>query len=309
MLNSGEYHDGTTIGRMLNISRNAVCKAVNKLKNYGIEINSIKGKGYYLRSPLILLDAKAIKAKLNNQEIRLEVLESVDSTNNYIKPISSPLAVCLAEYQTHGKGRIARGWHSPFGQNIYLSVSYKFAKDISELAGLSLVISLAVVKTIKAVGLPSSQVKWPNDVLYNHKKLSGCLIEIQAEANGFCSAIIGVGVNVNMTDDKAHDISQTWTSLRELSNQYIDRNQLAAILINNITFYLEKFASTGLIKFIEEWQTLDYLFDKQITIQSGGETLTGHAQGINSQGQLLLKLKNGTIRAISSGDASINQRI
>jgi BirA family biotin operon repressor/biotin-[acetyl-CoA-carboxylase] ligase len=308
ILNDGEYHDGTTIGDALHITRSAVWKAIKKLEGYKIKIHSVKGKGYILSEPLILLNQKIIKKGITHKNINLQLFETIPSTNDYLKSIgnSNKISICIAEQQTQGKGRLHRNWHSPFAQNIYLSCSYPFQKDLSELPGLSLVVSLAIAKILKTVGLSTHlNVKWPNDILYDHKKLSGNLIEILAESNGISLATIGIGINVNMLTDGHHDISQPWTSLSKITNHYMDRNVLCISLINQLIDHLQLFDSNGLSSFIAEWNQMDYLKKKNIALKNGNKIIHGKAMGIDEQGHLILELKNGSTQAFSSGDTSV----
>lgn len=308
ILNDGQYHDGTTIGSALNITRAAVWKAIKKLGSYGINIDSIKGKGYSLLEPLILLNGEFIKENIHQQNIDIHTFESIPSTNEFlksIKPKQKNIQICLAEQQTAGKGRFERKWHSPFAQNIYLSCAYPFHIDVSQLAGLSLIVSLAVLKTIATYALPKPlQVKWPNDILYDHKKISGSLIELQAESHGHCHAIIGIGININMLydDDK---ITQAWTSLRQVTATYIDRNEFCVLLINHLLEYLDKFATSHLNYFLAEWRDVDYLFNQTISIKSNNNIIKGKSSGIDQHGNLIMQLENGESVTVSSGEASI----
>lgn len=273
ILNDNQYHDGNSIGKQLNITRAAVWKIIKKLEAYNIPIQSVKGKGYILEEPLILLDENKIKALISEKNIDIEVHEKIDSTNDYLKKSSKKnkkIRVCIAESQTQGKGRLNRQWHSPFGKNIYFSMNYPFQKDMSELSGLSLVVGLAVCSAIEnSCSLSHAlQVKWPNDILANQKKISGNLIEIQAESHGFCQAIIGIGINVNMQHAYHNEINQQWASVRELSQSYQDRNQLCVQLIQQLLSYLQRFCQSGLKVFLNEWQQRDYLFNKAIKLTS-----------------------------------------
>src|SRR3990167_323363 len=307
ILNDCKYHDGTGIGEKLNITRSAVWKAIQKLELYGIEVDSIKGKGYAFMQPLILLDKKIIKKEIKNKNIEIDIFETLDSTNEYLKSFlnDKKIKICLAEQQTQGKGRLNRHWHSQFGLNIYFSLLYTFHQDISELAGLSLVVSLAVVKTLQSYLPKKLTVKWPNDIFYDDKKLSGILIETQAETNGGCSVIIGIGMNVNMITDKTQEISQAWTSLRSITNNNFDRNLICTSLTNNLIHYLEQFNQHGLTYFQNEWNAVDCLYNKKITVKNTKTKIGGVAKGINDHGFLLIKTDDGKTIAVSSGDASI----
>ncbi len=308
LMSDGDFHDGTALGEALGISRSAVWKMIKKLESYDVEINSVKGKGYALCEPVILLDEESIRAKLVDKKCQLSLFESLDSTNEYLKVSkhSKGISFCLAEQQTEGKGRLRRTWYSPFGKNIYLSCLYPFTRDISELSGLSLVVSLAIVSTLKKFGIEDGlHVKWPNDIICDAKKISGTLIELQAESHGMCHAIIGIGLNVNMLIDERKQISQSWTSMRLRSGHYLDRNQVCALLINEILSYLQRFNGEGFAVFSDEWQQAEGMTGRQISIKTANETVTGKVTGINAQGHLLLEMPDGQIRAFASGDTSI----
>jgi BirA family biotin operon repressor/biotin-[acetyl-CoA-carboxylase] ligase len=308
LLNEGGYHDGTTIGEKLHLTRSAVWKIIKKLQGYGIKIDSVKGKGYSLLEPLILLDFNKIKKNMPDAKVDMSIFENIDSTNEYLKSIkkSKSIKICLAEQQTQGKGRLNRDWHSPFGKNIYLSCHFPFQKDVSELSGLSLVTSLAVVNILKSYGIDEHlYVKWPNDILYAYKKLSGGLIEIQAETHGMSHTVIGIGLNVNMMDDDKQPILQAWTSMKKILHTYIDRNILCAQLITQLLHYLQQFNAQGLASFIHEWMRTDCLMNQLITVKNLNQKIEGTVIGINELGHLLLRLEDGEIRAFSSGDTSI----
>lgn len=256
-----------------------------------------------------LLNKKKIVELLQSKNIDVQVVDTVDSTNDYVKQYKTTekIIVCLAEQQTQGRGRFNRNWHSPFGENIYLSLAYPSAKKASELAGLSIVIALSLCNSIDAVyRLPHPTfVKWPNDVIYDAKKLAGNLIEIQTLSQGDCLVIVGVGINVNMLPEKDLPITQPWTSIREITQNFNDRNILCARLIDNLVKYVNKFFVSGLSVFLQEWQTRDYLYNKAITLQVANNRHKGKASGINAQGHLLLKTDKGELLEYSAGEASV----
>ena len=308
LLSDGEFHDGTSIGKRLNITRAGVWKVIKKLEEYGIAVHSVKGKGYALIEPLLLLNAEKIAQAMNTKNIDIEYFETIDSTNDYLRsaPKDDKTKVCIVEHMSHGKGRLQRNWHAPFGPNIYMSLLYPFTKDISELAGLSLVIGLSLCKIINDLYKLEQpvNVKWPNDIIWQNKKLAGILIEVQAESNGVCYAIIGIGVNVNLSGD-IEQISQPWTSISKINNQYNDRNILYAKLLDNLLNYIKKFEANGFGDFLEEWKANDGLLNKIVSLKSGELVHTGKASGVNDHGHLLITTEDGKIMSFSSGDASL----
>jgi len=297
ILNDGQYHSGSSLGNKLNITRTAVWKFINQLKDYGLSIDTIKTKGYCLQQPLILLNARNIAPPCP-----IKIFDSITSTNDYVKTVKKSPFICLAEQQTAGRGRLGRNWYSPFGLNIYLSCLWDFNKDISELSGLSLITGLATIKTLTAY-TKDLKIKWPNDILYKDKKLAGILVEINAETHGSSQAIIGIGLNVNMPG--AINRAPTWISLMDIVKKPQDRNKLTSKLINQLWNYLNKFEKHGLKSFLSEWEKYDYLKNKKIKLMHGEKSIGGEACGINDQGHLLVKHRNGNVVAYSSGDTSI----
>jgi BirA family biotin operon repressor/biotin-[acetyl-CoA-carboxylase] ligase len=264
-----------------------------------------------MSNSLILLEAKKIKSLTETKSYEIEVFEELQSTNDYLLSFckNNEVRICLAETQTQGRGRMQRHWYSPFGQNIYFSMLYPFSKNIGELGGLSLALGLNVCHVIEerfSFKFPI-QVKWPNDILYENKKLAGVLIDLQAKNQDYYHAVIGVGINVNMLPiDGAHSvISQPWTSLREISGQYYDRNLIAAKLIDIFLLVIQQFEKTGLNSFQEEWNRRDALYDKKISVTSGNRQITGKSLGITPQGYLILESEEGKKLHFSSGEASI----
>ncbi len=297
------YHDGETLGAALGVSRNTIWKTINKLIDYGIAIDAIKGRGYRLVEPLTLLDEAVIRAGLIEKAIDLKIFETIDSTNAFLHGFKSkqPIALCLAEQQTAGRGRFARTWHSPFGQNIYMSCRYPFMRDISTLGGLSLAVSLAILQTVQHFAPEAAiQLKWPNDVLYQQKKLAGSLIEIRAESHSRAQAIIGIGLNVNM-------LAQTWASVRAITHEVMDRNIVCIQLINVLLTTLHTFAENGLTPFIAQWLSADALFNQAITLHNGKQKISGIGKGIDAHGQLIMQLEDGTQQHFSAGETSLHK--
>jgi len=238
----------------------------------------------------------------------LHLFTSIDSTNRYLKdlPMSNTLDICCAEMQTQGRGRFGRHWHSPFGENIYCSSRWNLNADLIRLSGLSLVSSLAVLATLNEFNLSSDiKVKWPNDILWQNKKLCGSLTEIISGSNGTTQVIIGIGLNVN-TDTQNHPIpDKPWCSLYEIAHHHFDRNVLIAQLIANLEKYLSKFINKDFNAFMDEWDKYDYLRGKYIKVTQSLDTLCGIACGVNQMGQLIIEDKSGVKHYLSSGDASL----
>jgi BirA family biotin operon repressor/biotin-[acetyl-CoA-carboxylase] ligase len=324
ILYDGQFHSGERLGEQLSLTRSAIWKLIKQLATWDLEIESITNKGYCIPGGLTLLETAKIFTFIEkthqNQLQQIEIFDSLPSTNDYLlnlKSTSSPDAnpeqfkqncACFAEKQTQGKGRRGRTWVSPFGKNIYLSLLWHFTKDPSELSGLSLAIAIATVETLHAFGIAKNLgIKWPNDVLWKKHKLAGILIELSGEANDACNAVIGVGLNVKMSNIRLHDdpISQPWTDLERITEQAIDRNELAGILLNNLIKTATLFQKEGLPAFLAQWQKLDLTFNKPVTIITNTTEFQGIGRGINEHGHFLLEIKSGIIKHFASGEVSL----
>ncbi len=307
LLNDGTIHTGTDIAKALGLSRTAIWKVVQRLKKYSIDI-STQHQGYQLKSSLLLLDKKRIEDLIKDPNVMVEVVESLPSTNDYLRDKSSfrNLHFCLAEHQSKGRGRLGREWSSPFGRNIYCSFTYSFNRNIDEISGLSLIIGLFVVKALESL-YPElhPRLKWPNDIYVNNKKMGGILIDIMAEAHGHCRAVIGIGLNINMKEETLENVEHSWTSLEHELTLKGDRNVIVAHIIRSILNGLEIFLDQGMTPFLPDWAQYDVLAGKRVSVNTAAKITTGIARGIDSHGYLLLELSSGEIKKFSCGDASL----
>ncbi len=306
ILNDGAFHDGESVGRKLGLSRTAIWKAISKLEQYGAELERIKKKGYRLKTALSLLDPVRLEQAL---KVKFTLFESIDSTQSALKQrklLDHTPWVYIAEQQTQGRGRLDRTWHSPFGQNLYLTLRYSFQKDMSELTGLSLAVALSMAKAAEVlVPQASFSVKWPNDLVYRHQKLGGCLMEVQAEAHGVSTVWIGIGLNINSDPREVAShppISQPWTSLSAILGSPLDRTACLLHLMQVLCEDLKAFEQSGFQGFQARWQACDGLFNQPVILQRASGVLEGIACGINPEGHLQVKDASGALIACASGD-------
>ncbi len=314
ILSDGEFHSGEQLGKVLNITRSAIWKNIRQLSDFNLIIEAIPNKGYRLKDNLQLLQSDKIlsclESDLKNRFAHFEILDTVSSTNDYLLNTLSQSPkenkICFAERQSHGKGRQGRVWVSPFAKNICLSLLWQFPKDPSTLSGLSLAIAVSIIETLNALGFDKNLgIKWPNDILFNHQKLAGILIEQRGEAHNHCSAVIGVGLNVNMPDTNHYDIAKPWTDLQRLTDKPIDRNQLAGNLLNNLIKTLLIYQEKGLSAFMKKWQQFDLTHCQPVNILTATTQFSGIGRGISPEGYFLLENSLGVIQRFSSGDVSL----
>lgn len=310
ILLDNEFHSGESIGQQLEMSRAGVWKLVQALQKFGFKIQGISRRGYQLIQKFSFLSLPEIKKQLPQTSLQkfksIELFDEIDSTNTYLMQrmyeFSKIPRICLAEQQTFGRGRRERPWHSPFAQNIYLSILWRLESH-DQLHALPLVICLAIVKVLEKIGIPHKpQLKWPNDVYFQGKKLAGVLVETHSEVNEMTQAVIGIGLNVNMQNASKKLINQAWTSLTQIFKTECDRNKLTANLIETCTTYLELYQTHGFGYFKNLWNHYDICYNQFSQIQCHGLQLEGIAQGVNDQGKFQLTIKKNKTLNLDTGE-------
>jgi BirA family biotin operon repressor/biotin-[acetyl-CoA-carboxylase] ligase len=256
-----------------------------------------------------LLDAQKILAVVEPNLIQpeqLEIFDTIDSTNRYLldKSNSTSGDICLAEQQTAGRGRRGRSWFSPYGCNLYLSILWQFDESAVSLTGLSIVAGIAMASALQTYGLTSVQLKWPNDVVYQQRKLAGILVEMAGEIQGPFRVVIGVGLNISMPKQVEANINQPWIDVQTAMGIKPQRNYLAGLIINALFAHLKLFQQAGLVPLLATWQGLDCLKDREINLNTHLAQLTGKALGIDEQGRLLA-LIDGQIQRFNSAEVSV----
>lgn len=299
-LNDGR-RQGTDLAQALGISRAAVWKHIETLRTLGMDIEA-DGKGYRLARTIEWLDGLIIRAGLVKTDLVPQVLFLTESTNACVKPENGLPQVILAEGQRAGRGRRGRGWVSPPGSGIYLSLGWRFEYGLTALAPLGLVAGIAAGHALKRLGVDSIGLKWPNDLIAGGRKLGGCLIDINGTTDGPCDAVFGIGINVDLGTTMG--IDQPWTDLHRLGAR-ISRNELAIELINSLIDHIEIFQRQGFEALMTKWHEMDELAGRTVRVVRPAEApLEGQADGIDEQGRLRLLGEDGPV-LVSSGEVSV----
>lgn len=304
ILADGEFHSGEQLGESLGMSRAAINKHIQTLKSWGLDIYTVTGKGYSLPAPMQLLDKEAILSQL--KQPNLAVIPVIDSTNQYLLDRMDTLSsgdACIAEYQQAGRGRRGRQWFSPFGANLYMSMYWRLEQGPAAAMGLSLVIGIVMAETLQELGAQDVRVKWPNDLYLQDRKLAGILVELTGKTGDAAQIVIGAGINLAMRGAEAAQINQGWINLQEAGIK-IDRNDLAARLINSLREALPIFERDGLTPFTERWKALDNFFGRPVKLLIGEREIYGVARGIDKQGGLLLE-QDGELKSWVGGEISL----
>ncbi|MBS0883892.1 bifunctional biotin--[acetyl-CoA-carboxylase] ligase/biotin operon repressor BirA [Pantoea sp. JGM49] len=304
LLADGEFHSGEQLGEALGMSRAAINKHIQTLKSWGLDVYTVTGKGYSLPAPIQLLNETDILSHLHQPD--LDVIPVIDSTNQYLLDRMDQLPsghACIAEYQQAGRGRRGRKWFSPFGSNLYLSMYWRLEQGPAAAMGLSLVIGIVMAEVIQSLGAPDVRVKWPNDLYLNDRKLAGILVELTGKTGDAAQIVMGAGVNLVMRSEGAAEINQGWINLQEAGVE-IDRNELAAKIINSLREALPIFERDGLAPFVERWDALDNFINRPVKLLIGDREVHGIARGIDKQGGLLLD-QDGEVKSWVGGEISL----
>ncbi|MGH1374249.1 MAG: bifunctional biotin--[acetyl-CoA-carboxylase] ligase/biotin operon repressor BirA [Cellvibrionaceae bacterium] len=313
LMADGNFHSGKVLGELLGVSRTAVWKHLQKLNDFGIELESVKGKGYRLPGGLELLDGPAMRAALSPEASSfladLDLLQSTDSTNVQAMARASKSGahgyLCMAEHQTHGRGRRGRAWVSPFGQSLYFSVVVEFSGGAAALEGLSLAVGVALARAVQKLGADGVGLKWPNDVLCGGRKLAGILLEMTGDPSGACQVVVGVGLNVSVSEAAAAAIDQPCVGLSELVPG-VSRNDLAAEVLNELLPVLSRFHEQGFSVYREQWSALNVHAGKLVVLSTASESIEGEVVGVSATGALLLSV-DGVIREFNGGEVTLRQ--
>lgn len=311
ILADSRFHSGEKLGQQLGISRTAVWKHIQALQQLGIDCYSVSGKGYRLAKPIELLEQQSILDAMHDAGRKLvsqiELHPEIPSTNRYLMDHLGPTMIsghaCLVERQTAGRGRRGRPWVSPFARNIYLSYYWRFDISPERLSGLGLAVGVGVIRALNQLGIESAKLKWPNDILWQGRKLAGILLEMSGEMAGPYHVVVGVGLNVNMSDGDA-EIDQPWVDLNEIKGEIVSRNRVAGVLLSQLMQVTSEFQQHGLSPFMEEWAAADAFAGQAVLIHMADQQIPGEARGIDASGAILVETEAG-LRRFHSGEVSL----
>lgn len=311
-LADGRFHSGTELGEKTGRTRAAVWKAIQSLQESGLEIFSVRGKGYRLAEPVELLNREAITQHMDETAqpflSGLEIFDEIDSTNAHLLDIAKQGEAtgyaCLAEQQRSGRGRRGRNWVSPPGGNVYLSLLWRFNAGATQLGGLSLAMGLAVTRALRDIGFEDARVKWPNDILFNNRKLAGILLEMTGEASGPCAVVAGIGLNVRAPEAMMSAVEQDWIDLESALDNKVARNRLVGRLLTHLISTVQQFEQQGFASFQREWNANHAFAGQEVELHLPDRRLKGIAQGVDQSGALLLA-HEGKLQRFHSGEISL----
>ena len=306
--NKGSYLSGQQIAEKLNVSRTAVWKVINSLKEDGFDIRSKTNMGYYIFEESNLVNKIILEKELSTNFIgkNIIILDSVDSTNNYLKEKAETLpdgTLVIAKKQTGGKGRFGRKFESPDGTGLYMSVLIKYGKY--NLNFITILAAVAVHRAIFEVCNIKTDIKWVNDIHYKGKKLCGILTEatIEGETGNINNIILGIGINTGKWDKLPENLEKIITTLEDISCKKISQNKLCAEVLKNIEMLLNDIScENGIYNLLNEYKENLNIFNKNITVIFGKNKINGYIKNITETGALIVIDNQNEEHIINSGE-------
>lgn len=305
------YISGQELCNRFGVSRTAVWKAINQLKEAGYEIEAQQNKGYKLMAAPDLMTEAEIKSLMHTDWVAKEVLyfDTIDSTNTKAQELAEKGypsgTLVVADKQESGKGRRGRSWVSPSGTGIFMTLMIKPDINPNNASMLTLVAALAVAKAITSVTGEEALIKWPNDIVVNGKKVCGILTEMNAQFDYINHIVVGIGINVH-NESFPEEISQMASSLMiEAGGKRFHRAQIIAETMSYFEQYYDTFLKTqDLSALVREYDKLLVNRNKSVRVLDPKEPFDGKAMGITPKGELIVDTWESR-KLVSSGEVSV----
>ena len=305
------YISGQELCNRFGVSRTAVWKAINQLKEAGYEIEAQQNKGYRLMTAPDLMTEAEIKSLMHTEWVAKEVLyfDTIDSTNTKAQELDEKGypsgTLVVADKQESGKGRRGRSWVSPSGTGIFMTLMIKPDINPNNASMLTLVAALAVAKAITSVTGEKALIKWPNDIVINGKKVCGILTEMNAQFDYINHIVVGIGINVH-NESFPEEISQMASSLMiEAGGKRFHRAQIIAETMSYFEQYYDTFLKTqDLSALVREYDELLVNRNKSVRVLDPKEPFDGKAMGITPKGELIVDTWESR-KLVSSGEVSV----
>lgn len=313
LLEEKEYISGEEISERLGVSRTAIWKHINSLKEDGYEIEAVPRKGYILKYRPDKLIGTEIVTELNLKKWdknNVYTYDQVDSTNTIAKKLANEGkeegTFVIAEEQLKGKGRMGREWVSPHGKGIWVSFILRPEILPVHASEITFVIAVGIMEGIKKYTGHDVKIKWPNDILINGKKIVGILTEISAEMERINYIVAGVGINANQNvDDFPEEIKIKATSLKIATGKNINRNELLRKIIEEMENIYFLYKKKGFERILEIWEQNNITLGRRVKAITFDGEIVGYAEKIDKEGYLIIRDDSGKENKILAGDVSL----
>lgn len=315
-LADGKFHSGEDVARSLGRSRTTLSDALKVAPDMGVEIFSVPGRGYRLAAPIEFLDASLLKRSLDGSGVQVVVVDEIASTSTRLMAMAAEGAssgTCLAaEWQSAGRGRRGRSWVSSLGGSLTFSLLWRFERGAGHLAGLSLAVGAAVARALAAHGVARAQVKWPNDIVVDFRKIAGILVETTGDIQGPSVAVVGVGVNHRLGERTLEGIDQAVTDVWHCAGSSAaaapSRNALLASLLTELAATLRRFETSGFAAERDSWRSLHAYHGRAVRVLPAHEpAFDAVVADVAPDGALVVTLPDGRSLALASAEISLRR--
>ena len=308
---SQDYLSGEEISRQLAVSRTAVWKHIQELKNHGYEIEAHPRKGYRLKSRPDLLLPEETRAGLSTKLLGKQIVHFYDtsSTNNEAKRLAADEAaegtIVVSEAQTLGRGRLNRGWFSPPGGGVWVSVILRPPFPPQEAPKCTLMAAVATVEAIREASGLTCGIKWPNDILWQGRKLVGILTEMSAEMDAINFVVLGIGINVSLQEnDFPEELRNIGASISMGAGREVSRVEVLQKLLERLEYWYDVVKKEGFEPVLKAWRRESITLGQPVRVLAGEETYDGVAEELAEDGSLLVRTEND-LRRVLAGDVSL----
>ena len=305
------FVSGQELCDRLQVSRTAVWKRIQQLKEDGYEIASVPNRGYRILGSPDTIAGQEVSTRLHTKWIGrpIHYFEQITSTNQYAKRLGEEGCgegvLVIADEQTQGKGRVGRSWSTPPGTAVAMSLLLRPQIAPERISMVTLVMGMAVAQACRSCFKVDAGIKWPNDVVIGGRKLCGILTEMSAEMNAVHYIVIGVGINVNVSSFP-EDIAQTATSLSLELGRQVNRAGLIAEVMRYFEAYYEEFLrAQDLSGLMNQYNAMLVNRDRPVRVLQPSDSFEGIAEGINEKGELLVRREDGTVETVYAGEVSV----
>jgi BirA family biotin operon repressor/biotin-[acetyl-CoA-carboxylase] ligase len=313
VLADGDFHSGEEMARSVGLTRTSVHNALQDVAQFGLKLHSVRGRGYQLAQPLYWLEAEKISAFLGETSecLSLVVAEHAESSNAVLleraRHGAASGSVLAVEWQSAGRGRLGRRWHSGLGDALTFSLLWRFDKGLAALSGLSLAVGVAMVRALRELGVDEAGLKWPNDVLLADGKLAGILLEAQGDMLGPSAVVIGVGMNLSLPEAARKQIDQPVSDLVSCGVPLQERNRVFALLLKHLVVVLQAFALHGFAALRAEWESYHRLQQCVALVHMpDGSQIEGVVLGVDDEGALRMLTQRGE-QVFHAGEISLRK--
>lgn len=308
----GHFLSGEELSSQLKVSRTAIWKQIERLRSQGYRFEAVPRKGYRLIGKPDRLDLKAVLTNLTTKKLgrQIKYVEEVGSTQaaalELVAQGAAEGTLVVAERQTAGRGRMGRRWHSPKGKGLWMSLILRPSIPLNFTPQLTLMVAVAVCRAIRGLVPVPVGIKWPNDLLIEGKKVCGILLESSAEDERLQHVIVGIGISVNLQpEDYPPELAGIATSLAIASGRNVNRGELLCRVMGELEQLYELYLEQGFAPVKLLWEALSVTLQRPVRVETPQGAVEGTAEGIEDSGALLVRLPEGNLVKLYSGDVEM----